>query len=140
MVHALPNNSRFTGTCQANAERWKPRPPKKKSFFGRLIFLMGVAMMAPLLLAEGNPQVTSVDPSMGKVNDSVTIAGQNLDKATVVAVFLSDDKNDYKATILDQSAEKIVMKVPQVKAGNYNISVQSGTNILIKPIRFTVEE
>ena len=22
MVHALPNNSRFTGTCQANAERW----------------------------------------------------------------------------------------------------------------------
>jgi hypothetical protein len=97
-------------------------------------------LLSPFLFAQNNPQVTGVDPASGKVNDDVTIAGENLGKATVVAVFLSDDKMDYKATIVDQSADKIVMKVPQVKAGIYNVSVQVGTNILIKPVKFTVQE
>src|ERR1035437_9413074 len=51
-----------------------------------------------------------------------------------VAVLLSDDKSDYKATIVEQTDEKIVMKVPQVKSGDYNISIQVGTNIFIKPL------
>ena len=51
-------------------------------------------------------------------------------------VFLSDDKQDFKATIVDQSEEKIVMKVPQVKSGNYNVSIQVGDKIFIKPLRF----
>ena len=41
---------------------------------------------------------------------------------------------------MDQSDEKIVMKVPQVKSGDYNISIQVGHNIFIKPVRFTVQE
>lgn len=78
-------------------------------------------------------------PSSGKVNDSVTLTGQNLGKDSVSAVFLSDEKDDYKATVVEQGAERIIIKVPQVKPGNYNISVGVADKILIMPVRFTVQ-
>lgn len=105
----------------------------------RLIFLAAV-FLAPLIFAQDAPQVTGVDPSSGKVNDTVTVTGQNLGKDSVSSVFLSDDKSDYKATIVEQTAEQIVVKVPQVKPGNYNLSIQVGNKIFIKPVRFKVEE
>ncbi len=86
------------------------------------------------------PQVTSVDPSSGKVNDSVSVIGADLGKNNVSAVYLSDDKIDYKATVVEQSAEKIIIKVPEVKSGNYNISIQVGDKLFIKPVRFKVQE
>jgi len=78
-------------------------------------------------------------PSSGKVNDSVTLTGVNLGKGSVSDVFLSDDKDDYKATIVEQADQRIVMKVPQVKPGNYNVSVEAADKILIMPVRFTVQ-
>jgi hypothetical protein len=70
----------------------------------------------------------------------VTVSGSNLGKATVSSVYLSDDKNDYKAAIVDQSDAKITMKVPQVKPGDYNVSVQVGDKLFIKPVKFKVEQ
>lgn len=105
-----------------------------------LALLATAVLLAPLLLAQGNAQITGVDPTSGKVNDSITVTGENLGKGSVTAVFLSDDKDDFKATIVEQSDGKIVMKVPQVKSGSYNISVQVGDKILIKPVKFSVAE
>jgi hypothetical protein len=106
----------------------------------RLVLLAAVVFLAPLIYAQSTPQVTGVEPPSGKVNDSVTVSGENLGKTNVSAVFLSDDKNDYKATVVEQSEQKIVMKVPQVKSGNYNVSIQVGDKLFIKPVRFKVEE
>ena len=97
-----------------------------------------VLLASSLVFSQGSPKITGVDPATGKVNDSVTVSGSNLEKSTVAAVFLSDDKTDYKAAIVEQAADKIVMKVPQVKPGSYNVSIQVGTGILIEPVRFTV--
>jgi len=106
----------------------------------RLVFLAAVVLFAPLIFAQSTPQVTGVEPQSGKVNDSVTVSGQNLGKDAVSAVYLSDDKNDYRATVVQQTAEKIVMKIPQVKPANYNVSIQVGDKLFIKPVRFKVEE
>jgi IPT/TIG domain-containing protein len=106
----------------------------------RLVLLAAIVFLAPLIFAQSTPQVTGVEPPSGKVNDSVTVSGENLGKSNVSAVFLSDDKNDYKATVVEQSEQKIVMKVPQVKSGNYNVSIQVGDKLFIKPVRFKVEE
>jgi hypothetical protein len=106
----------------------------------RWVFLAGVILSASLAVAQNAPQVTGVDPASGKVNDTVTVSGNNLGKDSVSSVFLSDDKNDYKAAITDQSADKIMMKVPQVKPGDYNISVQVGDKLFIKPVKFKVEQ
>ena len=97
-----------------------------------------VAALAPAT-AQTNSRVTSVDPTSGKVNDSVTAAGEGLAKSSVTKVFLSDDKDDFPATVVDQEATKIVFKVPQVKAGEYNVSIQVGNSLLIQPVRFTVQ-
>lgn len=106
----------------------------------RWMFLAAAIFLAPIARTQNSPQLNSVDPSEGKVNDSVTLSGSSLDKATVSAVYLSDDKNDYKAAISEQSAEKIVIKVPQVKSGSYNITVQVGDKLFIKPVKFKVQE
>ena len=105
----------------------------------KLMFLAAV-LLAPLIFAQGVPQVTSVNPPSGKVNDTVTLTGENLGKDSVTSVFLSDDKSDYKATIAEQTEGQIVLKVPEVKPGDYNISIQVGNKIFIKPVRFKVEE
>jgi hypothetical protein len=91
------------------------------------------------LVAQGTPRVTTVDPDSGKANDTVTLTGERLEKSHVSAVFLSDDKDDFKASVVSQAADKIVIKVPGVKPGNYNVSIQSGDAIFIQPIRFTVQ-
>lgn len=89
--------------------------------------------------AQTSSRITTVDPTSGKVNDTVTVTGDSLGKTTVSGVFLSDDQNDHKATIVDQEAGKIVFKVPEVKAGDYNVSIQVGNSLLIQPVRFTVQ-
>jgi hypothetical protein len=106
----------------------------------RWVFLSSVVLFASLAVAQNAPQITGVDPASGKVNDTVTVSGNNLGKTSVTSVFLSDDKNDYKAAIEDQSEDKITMKVPQVKPGDYNISVQVGDKLFIKPVKFKVEQ
>jgi hypothetical protein len=101
--------------------------------------LIALFVISPLLFAQGSPKVTSVDPAAGKVNDTVTISGENLGKGSVSAVFLSDDKNDSKASVVEQAQGKISIKIPQVKPGSYNISVQAGDKIMILPVRFEVQ-
>jgi hypothetical protein len=91
------------------------------------------------LIAQNSPTVASVDPDSGKVNDTITITGANLEKSHVAAVFLSNDKDDFKAAVVSQAADKIVIKVPEVKPGGYNVSIQTGNSILIQPVRFTVQ-
>jgi len=100
---------------------------------------MLVLSVAPRVPAQNSPKVNMVDPLTGKVNDNVTLTGQNLGKDSVSGVFLSDDKDDFKATLVEQGNAKIVLKVPQVKSGGYNISIQEGDKILILPLKFMVQ-
>jgi hypothetical protein len=103
------------------------------------VLLIAVFFLAPFAFAQGSPKVTSVTPAMGKVDDTVSVVGENLGKGTVSAVFLSDDKDDSKASMVEQAAGKITIKIPRVKAGSYNISVQTGDKIMILPVRFEVQ-
>ena len=113
------------------------RPRRGRS---KAAFVLGALLLSPLVFAQATAKISGVEPASGKVNDSVTVTGEGLGKSSVAAVFLSDDKSDFKAAIVDQSGEKIVIKVPQVKPGGYNVSIQVGTGILIEPVRFTVQE
>jgi len=98
-----------------------------------------IVLPAGRLAAQESPRVTGVDPASGKANDTITVSGENLGKSRVAAVFLSDDKDDFKAVIVSQEADKIVIKVPAVKPGSYNVSIQASNAILIQPTKFTVE-
>ena len=97
-------------------------------------------VLAAVLWAQNNSKVDKVEPVSVKVGDSVTLLGESLGKKTVVAVFLSTDKDDFAATIVEQTDTKIVIKAPKVKPGAYRVGIQVGNAILIQPISFTVEQ
>jgi hypothetical protein len=113
-------------------------------YFCAGLALLAIATLLALptapLFAQASPSIATVDPSSGKVGETVTVTGAKLGKSSVSAVFLSDDKSDYKAVVVEQSDTKIVIKVPQVKQGDYNLSFQEGTAIYILPVRFNVQE
>lgn len=99
--------------------------------------ILGLA--ASLLLAQGAPRLTGVEPTAGKPGDTATASGENLARPTVIAVFLSDANSDYKVTVVEQTPAKIVFKVPAVKPASYNVSLQVRNEIFIQPVRFKVE-
>jgi hypothetical protein len=132
-----------TPALSLHSARAAERKSIRRNILIRSALLAGVALLmlsAPLLFAQSGPHVATVDPASGKVNDTITVSGENLEKSHVSGVFLSDKKTDYRATVVEQSAEKIVMKVPQVAPGDYNVSIQTGNTIFIQPVRFTVEQ
>jgi len=129
------------GSLFSIATARKQRCDRRRSSFAAILpLLVAVLLISTLLFAQATPRITKVDPPSGKVNDDLTVSGVALGKESVAAVFLSDDKSDYKAAIVSQAADKIVMKVPQVKPGGYNVSIQVGSGILIEPVRFTVQD
>jgi hypothetical protein len=130
----------FGKTLLSSSTKNGTNTDRRRNLFKRWVFLAGVILFSSLAVAQNAPQVTGVDPESGKVNDTVTVSGSNLGKGSVSSVFLSDDKNDYKATIVEQSEDKITVKVPQVKPGDYNVSVQVGDKLFIKPVKFKVEQ
>jgi hypothetical protein len=107
---------------------------------GKCGIVVLVLFLAPLLLGQAMSKVTAVDPTSGKVDDTVTLTGESLGAESVAAVFLSDDTQDFKATLVEQGNEKIVMRVPQTKPGDYNVSIQVNDRILILPLRFSVKQ
>ena len=101
---------------------------------------LAVILFSALAWAQAGPKLATVEPATGKVGDSCTISGENLGKDAVAGVLVSDEEKDYPAELVSQAADKIVFKVPKVKAGGYNVSIKIGNNIYIQPIRFTVQE
>jgi IPT/TIG domain len=146
MTRVTIRHSTIRGPLSPKLSRSKERCGGNRARAACAILATGVVFAALILLVprtfaqSTTPHITEIDPASGKVNDTVTVTGTNLGKGSVTAVFLSDDKSDYKATLVDQSGEKLVFKVPQVKAGAYNLSVQIGAQILILPTHFTVEQ
>ncbi len=108
----------------------------KKLGFVAAILLLGLRLVSA---QSPPPRLTSVEPTSGKVGATATATGENLNRPTVAAVFLSDANTDYKVSVVEQTAEKIVFRVPTIKPAIYNISLQVKNDIFIQPVRFTVE-
>ena len=107
---------------------------------GLVVVVLASVLLATAVWAQGSPRVTGVDPATAKVGGNITVKGENLTKENVAGVFVSNSSDDFPATIVEQAGTKIVIKIPKVKAGDYNISIQVKGDILIQPIRLTVQE
>jgi hypothetical protein len=69
------------------------------------------------------PRMTSVDPDTAKIGDAVVATGENLDKASVAKVYLTDGKNDLIVEVLQQSATNIKFKIPAKATGRMAVMV-----------------
>lgn len=89
------------------------------SFVCALLCALGLGAFAQ----EGMPHMTSVDPATGKKGDVVVITGENLQKAQVEKVFLTDGKNDTPVEVTEQSATTIKFKIPDKVATGTRLSI-----------------
>jgi spermidine/putrescine-binding protein len=113
---------------------------KSRLSMGLVVLVLAAALLATAAWAQGSPRVTGVEPATVKVGANITVKGENLTKDNVAGVFVSNSSDDFPATIVEQGGSKIIVKIPKVKAGDYNISIQVKADILIQPIRLTVQE
>jgi hypothetical protein len=111
--------------------------------------VVAVAMALPVLVPAQSafPRMTSVDPYTAKAGAVVSVAGENLDKANVAEVYLTDNKNDFKVEITEQAATSIKFKIPDtLKAGKFGLVIRTpGTadnpaKDYVQPVKVNVEE
>jgi hypothetical protein len=115
----------------------------RKFVIARLLLAAVFASM--ILLAQAlMPQIRTVDPMSVKAGEVVSLDGENLDQGFVSAIILTDGTTDFKATITDQSATSIKIKVPStLKPGRFGVVVKlkkDATKEIEQPVKVTVEE
>jgi hypothetical protein len=99
---------------------------------------------AVVVLAQAVPAMKAVDPVTAKVGDVLTVTGENLDKANVAEVYLTDGKNDFKAAIAEQDAGTIKFKVPaNAKPGRLALMLLTKgkePKLIEQPVKVTVDQ
>ena len=110
----------------------------------KLSFVAPILLIATLALCaqEAMPRMSSVEPSSVKVGDIVTITGENLDKASVAKVYVTDQKNDFECQITSQTATELKVKIPAKSAGRMAMMILTAgkeQKLIEQPVKLTVE-
>lgn len=92
--------------------------------------IVGLCAAVFLLAAVGKddpmptPLFRAVTPDTAAAGDTLTMTGENLDKARVAEVYLTSGQDNFKMQILTQAADKITAKIPaNVKLGRLRLMV-----------------
>ena len=106
--------------------------------------LAALLAVSLLLFAQADfPRMTSVEPANGKAGDVLNVAGENLDKANVKRLYLTDGKNDFPVEMTEQEAVFIKFKIPaKVKPGRFSLMVLTTgkqPKLIEQPVKVTVE-
>lgn len=119
-----------------------------KSLIGGLLFvsllLLGADKDPKDQGWKPTPMMRSVSPDSAKAGDQVTITGEHLDKALVSEVYLTDGKSEVKTAIIQQSDDKIQVKVPaDAKPGRVRLMVLTTAvppQFLEQPVSLVIEQ
>ena len=109
------------------------------------LLMAAVAAPATLSAQEAIPRCTTVEPLSGKVGTEIVVTGENLGKATVAELYLTDGKNDIKLAITEQTDTTLKCKIPAAaKVGErYKLMILTKgkePKLIEQPVRFEVEE
>jgi hypothetical protein len=90
---------------------------------------------------QAMPRCTSVDPDTAKVGDLVSVKGENLNKASISELYLTDGSKDTSAPISEQTDTEIKFKVPQIKPGRYHLAMLTANkaSMIEQPVVLTVQ-
>jgi hypothetical protein len=112
---------------------------------------MRLSFAVPLFLAatlaafaqQPMPRMTTVDPLNGKAGDEITVSGENLEKAHVAKVYLTDEKNDIVLELTEQTATSVKFKIPsKAAAGRFALMLLTTgkePKLIEQPVKLTVE-
>jgi hypothetical protein len=86
--------------------------------------LLALAVAAPLDAQATMPLLTAVEPASGTYGDVLTATGDNLDQATVAALYLTDGKNDINLKITEQTVNSIKARIPEgIATGRFALMI-----------------
>jgi hypothetical protein len=104
--------------------------------------LVALALPASLPSHAGVPLIRVVEPDSGKVGDVLIMQGENLDKDSIAAIYLTDETADTKVAILQQSDTSISFRIPTTaKPGRFAIMVlttDKPPRLIEEPVKLTV--
>ncbi|HWR51292.1 MAG TPA: hypothetical protein VN428_09305 [Bryobacteraceae bacterium] len=108
-----------------------------------LVVAVSILLPAALLGQSVMPQMKNCEPLTAKIGDVVTVTGENLDKANVDKVYLTDGTDDFVVEIQDQAATAVKIKVPgKVKAGRLALMILTRgkePKLIEQPVKLTIE-
>jgi hypothetical protein len=107
------------------------------SVIGALV-LLGVAAWAQ----EAMPRMSTIEPASGKKGDVIAVTGENLEKANVAKVYLTDGKNDLECVVTGQTATEIKIKIPEKATGRMALMILTGgkePRLIEQPVKITIE-
>ena len=113
------------------------------AFLLALVLLTATVIPLPANAQASFPRLMSVAPDTGSAGDELTVEGENLDRATVKELYLTDGQTDWKTEIVEQSATSIRFKIPgNAKVGRFNLMVLTGgkePRLIEQPVKVNVE-
>jgi hypothetical protein len=89
------------------------------------------------------PRMTSVDPVNGKIGDVIVVTGENLQKANVAKVYLTDGKTDLVVEVLEQTDTTIKFKIPVKATGRMAVMVLTTgkePQLIEQPVKVTIDQ
>lgn len=109
-----------------------------------IILVLGLAFSAQLQGASGVPMMRGVDKNEAMRGDEVTITGQNLGKAHIAEVYLTNGRDDIKVEIVEQTSASIKFRVGgDVSFGRYSLMILTSSEppmFIEQPVRLSVVE
>ena len=89
------------------------------------------------------PRLLSVEPADCKAGAEAVVKGENLTKAAVAELYLTDGKNDVKVVIVTQAADNIKFKIPaDCKAGRFSLMLMTAgadPKLIEQPVKVNVQ-
>ena len=89
------------------------------------------------------PRMVSVDPGNGKVGDVLVVSGENLAKASVAKVYLTDGSHDVEVIITEQTDTAIKFKIPAKATGRLALMVLTAgkdAKLIEQPVKIQIDE
>lgn len=104
------------------------------------VFIVSICLHAQSAM----PTMKTVEPGNGKVGDLLTVTGENLEKANVAKVYLTDGKNDFEVAVTQQDPTTIKFKIPAtVKPSRLALMILTRgkePKLIEQPVKVTIEE
>lgn len=89
------------------------------------------------------PRMTTATPDTAKIGEVVTVEGENLEKANVAKLYLTDGRNDYEVRMDEQTAKAIKFTVPKTaKPGRLALMILTTGNepkLIEQPVKVNVQ-
>lgn len=109
-----------------------------------LLLILSLALPLLLLAASGVPMMRSVDRDEAKRGDIVAVSGENLGKANISELYLTNGKDDFKVEITEQTAAALKFRVGKdIRLGRYSLMILTGGEqpmFIEQPVKINIVE